>query len=175
VTHQDGSVIQGSYRNEVLMGGSGNDNLIGGAGNDILIGGGGADTLVWRDGDQGSAGRAAIDHLVDFRVTPTGAGSDVLDLRDLLQGEHGGGGAAYNLSNYLAFSVDPVSGCVVLNVAHSGGASALTATSGAIDQKIVLDQYTSLAALAHDLGAASDASADIVKRMWAVGALKTDL
>lgn len=175
VTHQEGSVIQGGYRNEVLIGGSGNETLVGGAGNDILIGGGGVDTFVWRNGDQGSAGRAAIDHLVDFRVTANGVASDVLDLRDLLHGEHGATGAGYNLSNYLAFSVDPASGCVVLNVAHGGGASPLTAGSGAIDQKIVLDQYTSLSALAHDLGAASDASADIVKRMWAIGALKTDL
>ncbi len=93
--------LEGGTGNDVLDGGAGNDLLIGGAGNDTLTGGLGADVFKWELADKGSPGSPAIDTITtgDFDTT---AGSDKLDLRDLLQGEIGSGVGA-NLENYLHF------------------------------------------------------------------------
>ena len=90
--------LSGTTGNDFLYGGNGNDTLIGGQGNDFLKGGLGSDTFEWRFGDQGSVQRPAHDEIVDFQA---GGGGDVLDLRDLLQGENAG-----NLGNYLHFTAD---------------------------------------------------------------------
>ena len=93
--------LEGGAGNDVLDGGAGNDLLIGGAGNDTLTGGLGADVFKWELADKGAPGSPAIDTITtgDFDTT---AGSDKLDLRDLLQGETGSGVGA-NLENYLHF------------------------------------------------------------------------
>ncbi len=107
--------IAGTSGADTLTGTVGNDYLIGGAGDDILIGGTGADVFKWSLSDQGSIGAPASDVVMDFTL---GSGGDVLDLRDLLQGETAGTDAvaANNLSQYLHFT--EIGGKAVLLVDH---------------------------------------------------------
>ena len=81
-------VLHGGSAGDTLNGGAGNDILIGGAGDDILYGGLGADTFVW------NAGHTGNDIIKDFTIS--GANSDTIDLRGLLQGENDG-----NIANFL--------------------------------------------------------------------------
>ncbi|TQV85242.1 retention module-containing protein [Exilibacterium tricleocarpae] len=69
----------GDAGNDILFGGDGDDILLGGSGADSLSGGSGADVFAWAaaDADGGT------DTIVDFST----ADGDVLDLRDLLNGE----------------------------------------------------------------------------------------
>mgnify|MGYP000160804841 CR=1 FL=1 len=69
--------------------------------------------------------------ITDFDIKPASAGGDVLDLRDLLVGEHSGGTA--NLTQYLSFGTD--GGKLALLVDHDG-----TTGGAGVDQKIVLDK-----------------------------------
>ncbi len=151
------NVLSGGLGDDTLTGGAGNDTLFGGAGADILVGGLGADTFKWSLGDQGSTGTPARDVVTDFTV---GAGGDVLDLRDLLQGE-----STANLGQFLQFGVE--SSKLVLSVDHDGGGSF------AATQKIVFDNFTSQSALASALGSASDDAA-ILSKMIELGNLKID-
>ncbi|MEG0151428.1 MAG: type I secretion C-terminal target domain-containing protein, partial [Comamonas sp.] len=108
-------VLQGGAGNDTLDGGAGNDVLIGGKGDDILIGGAGYDSFVWKFGDQGTAAAAAKDVINDFGMGGTDPnGKDVLDLRDLLQGEQN----STDLSKYLNFSTS--NGDTVLKVSSGG-------------------------------------------------------
>ena len=88
--------INGGVGNDKLYGGDGNDTISGGLGFDLLGGGLGADTFKWGLADGGAAGAPVRDTIEDFTK---GVGGDVLDLRDLLQGENSG-----NLTQYLHFS-----------------------------------------------------------------------
>ena len=91
VAGSGGETLYGNGGNDVLIGGSGNDHLIGGGGGDILWGGAGNDTLtggntdgntadivsdvfLWRLGDQGTAGHAAVDTITDFGSAAKSAG-----------------------------------------------------------------------------------------------------
>ena len=157
--------IEGNNSNNTIDGGAGNDYLIGGAGNDTLIGGTGSDTFVWRFADSGTAGTPTIDHIqggfnaaaysnVDNGSgSPTGGG-DVLDLRDLLQGEHTtssntGSGIAdvvisdlvnYPNSDLLRFiDINVTGGNTELRISKTGGFTGGTYTAGAEDQRIVID------------------------------------
>ncbi|MFC3531085.1 type I secretion C-terminal target domain-containing protein, partial [Vogesella facilis] len=129
--------IHGNDGNDVLMGGlgddtiygdAGNDTIYGGFGNDTLIGGAGSDTFKWALGDQGQAGAPTIDTIKDFQ---TGAGGDVLDLKDLLRGENSG-----NLTNYLHFTSDGTNTVVQVSSAGQFNGSNYDATA---DQRIVLE------------------------------------
>jgi VCBS repeat-containing protein len=153
-------VLIGGLGNDTLIGDAGNDTLIGGKGNDVLTGGLGADTFAWKLGEQGSTPPPAVDR-VDFKVTQ----GDVLDLKDLLQGE-----SATNLGSYLRFGVE--SGKVVLSVDHDGSSAS---SPFAATQKIVLDNYTTLNALKTDLGALSTSDADLISKLLDNGNLKTDV
>jgi len=153
--------LMGGLGNDTLIGDAGNDTLIGGKGNDLLTGGLGADTFAWKLGEQGSTTSPAIVDSVDFKVTQ----GDVLDLKDLLQGE-----SATNLGSYLKFGVE--SGKVVLSVDHDGSSAS---SPFAATQKIVLDNYTSLDALKTDLGALSTSDADLISKLLDNGNLKTDV
>jgi large repetitive protein len=119
--------LTGTTGNDFLYGGNGNDILIGGQGNDFLKGGLGSDTFEWRFGDQGSVQRPAHDEVVDFQA---GSGGDVLDLRDLLQGENAG-----NLGNYLHFSADGANTLVQIS---SEGKFNGSNFGSATDQEILL-------------------------------------
>src|SRR5690606_7281697 len=104
-------LLDGGAGNDLLFGQGGNDTLIGGQGDDLLYGGRGSDTFVWRNGEQGD------DRIFDF--TAGGAEGDVLDLRDLLDGEESGA-----LADYLRFTVGDSDGAVstYISVSPSAGA-----------------------------------------------------
>jgi Ca2+-binding RTX toxin-like protein len=90
--------LDGGTGNDTLNGGAGNDLLIGGAGNDTLNGGLGADTFAWNFGDAGTTSTVAVDTINSFE---TAVGTDVLDLRDLLNAPTGA--TAATLDNFLHF------------------------------------------------------------------------
>jgi VCBS repeat-containing protein len=143
-------VLFGGSGDDIINSGSGTDRLIGGAGNDTMQGGdvgeNFVDVFVWSLGDQGVAGTPAVDTIQNFSTTAaggSGSGGDVLDLRDLLVGEHvGGSNAINNLADYLHFEVSGSS--TIIHVSHTGGFAADSHTvgagytSGAETQQIVL-------------------------------------
>lgn len=130
-------VIYGGSGDDIINAGSGSDVLVGGSGNDTMTGGEAGenfvDVFVWSLGDQGAAGTPAIDTIHHFSTATAGsngAGGDVLNLQDLLQGERvGPANAAGNLANYLHFSV--AGGDTILHISHTGGFSADSHTIGA--------------------------------------------
>ena len=144
--------LTGGTANDYLDGGSGNDSLNGGAGNDVLYGGAGTDALTgglgndtfkWTLGDRGVVGTPVTDTITDFNNT---VGSDVLDLRDLLIGEHAG-----NLSNYLHFTgTGAAAGGTTTISISSAGAFAGGFAAGATDQVIQLSTVNLTAGFATD-------------------------
>ena len=114
--------IYGGAGNDTINGGLGNDIISGGAGTDILTGGAGVDTFKWELADAGAKGTPATDTVTDFNVAPVvlgpvPTGGDVLDFRDLLQGENHATGVG-NLASYLHFEV--VGGNTVVHVSATG-------------------------------------------------------
>jgi VCBS repeat-containing protein len=80
--------LDGLGGHNTLIGGNNDDRLISGAGNDTMTGGGGSDTFIWRADSHGiAAGMPSYDRITDFDTRAKANGGDVLDLRDLLQGE----------------------------------------------------------------------------------------
>jgi len=128
-------VLRGGTGSDVLNGGNGNDILVGGAGNDTLTGGAGTDVFRWEFADKGAAGAPASDVVTDFNNAAPSAGGDVLDLRDLLQGETVAGAATGNLTSFLHFA--KVGADTVIQISSSGGFSG-GFNAGAIDQSITL-------------------------------------
>ncbi|WP_283773252.1 type I secretion C-terminal target domain-containing protein, partial [Craterilacuibacter sp. RT1T] len=126
----------GGAGNDALRGGAGDDLLVGGAGNDVLRGDIGVDTFKWTLGDQGVAGALARDVVTDFGKNGE---KDVLDLRDLLQGENHTTGIG-NLTDYLHFTKSGSD--TVIDVKHLGAA-------GEVTQQIVL-QGVDLSTLGND-------------------------
>ena len=126
--------LTGGAGSDVLTGGTGNDVLIGGAGNDTLTGGAGADVFRWHLTDRGAAGTPAQDTLTsgDFNGAAANAGGDVLDLRDLLQGETN----SATLDRYLDFSVS--GGNTEIRISSTGAFAGGTYAIGAEDQRITL-------------------------------------
>jgi len=117
----------GGAGNDTLTGTSGNDMIIGGPGNDTMTGGSGADTFRWALGDQGTTTTPAHDTITDFGTS----GNDVLDLRDLLQGELHTGTAAGNLSSYLSFSYNSGTNQTTINVSsHASGVDQIITVNG---------------------------------------------
>ena len=169
-----GDQLFGNEGNDVLRGLTGDDFLHGGAGNDILVGGGGSDTLVgglgsdvfrWALADAGTVvGNRPVDTIKDFDVAAPAAGGDVLDLRDLLEGENTG-----NLSDYL--SVDTSGSSTVIRVSTTGGFANGTYASGADNQQIVLEGVN----LRSGLGLGADATgAQIIGKLIENGKLLVD-
>ncbi len=105
-------ILTGYAGNDTLNGGDGNDVLMGGAGTDLLNGGAGADVLRW------SLGETGTDTVQNFG---TAAGSDILDLRDLLIGELHVGSNAGNLANYLHFTTAGGTTTLSVNADATGG------------------------------------------------------
>jgi hypothetical protein len=128
-------VLRGGEGSDTLNGGNGNDVLIGGKGNDGLAGGAGSDVFRWEFGDQGVNGSPTTDTITDFNNAAVSSGGDVLDLRDLLQGETALGSATGNLTSYLHFAVS--GGNTTIQISSSGGFSG-GFNPGAIDQSITL-------------------------------------
>ncbi len=127
---EDGNdILYGGVGKDTLHGGAGNDILIGGKGDDILYGGDGSDTFKWEFGDQGTKAQPAVDVIKDFSNATIANGGDVLDLRDMLQGEKDG-----TLTQYLHFSKDPANSAnTVIEISTDGKIG-----QGA-DQKIILE------------------------------------
>ena len=115
--------LVGTDANDNLVGTVGNDTLIGGAGDDIMFGGEGDDTFVWNKGDEGTTIKPAVDYVMDFGD----AGTDTLDITDLLSGHDLNNG---DLSQYLTVSRSD-SGKMEIGISSQG--------NGQIDQKIILD------------------------------------
>ncbi|AUZ82043.1 retention module-containing protein [Aeromonas sp. ASNIH1] len=109
------NVLSGLAGNDILSGGGGDDLLIGGSGSDTLTGGAGKDTFKWMAGDAGGT-----DTIKDFT---TGANGDVLDLSELLSGEHAD---ASTLDHYLTFAPGPGSGKSTLTIDLDGAGSGTT-------------------------------------------------
>ncbi len=130
-------IFFGGSGNDTINGGSGTDRISGGAGNDLLKGGEAGenfvDVFVWSLGDQGAAGAPAVDTIQNFATAAAGSstnGGDVLDLRDLLQGEHvGANNASGNLADYLHFEVSGSD--TIVHISHMGGFTADSHTVGA--------------------------------------------
>lgn len=100
-----------------------------------------------------TAAAPAIDHITDFSK----ADSDKLNLADLLQGEN-----SDNLSQYLTFVTE--SGHAVLNVSTTAG--------GDVVQKVVFDNFASVAALEAEFSGVT--GADLIAKMKVNGNLITD-
>ncbi|WP_374266350.1 VCBS domain-containing protein, partial [Zoogloea sp.] len=151
VTGSDGrDAIYGGAGNDVIDGGTGNDLISGGAGNDTLTGGLGSDTFKWSLGDAGTTAKPAVDAITDFSKASAVGGGDVLDLRDLLQGESHSGTAVGNLGNYLHFEKSGAD--TVVHISTNGGYTGGSFVAGATDQKIVLQgvDLTNSGALTND-------------------------
>ncbi len=120
----DGSdLLRGGAGDDALHAGNGNDLLIGGKGNDLLWGGDGSDVFRWEFGDQGTVDTPAIDRIMDFNLhAPVGAGGDIIDLRDLLQGEYHDGFAPGNLTQYLHFETSASGTTIHINPLGNGAA-----------------------------------------------------
>ncbi|MFL9691236.1 DUF5801 repeats-in-toxin domain-containing protein, partial [Aeromonas veronii] len=116
----DGSanILSGLAGNDTLIGGGGDDLLIGGMGNDTLTGSSGKDTFKWQVGDAGGT-----DTIMDFT---TGANGDVLDLSELLNGEHAN---AASLDQYLNFASGPGVNKSTLTIDLDGSGSGTTTHS----------------------------------------------
>ena len=149
--------IEGNTSANIISGGAGNDYILGGGGDDRMTGGVGSDTFAWRLADSGTAGSPAVDRITDFNYgggynnvdtgagMPTGGG-DVLDLRDLLQGEQttssntGSTAANVQIDNLLNFiDIDVTGGNTTLHISKSGGFAGGTFAASAEDQRIVLE------------------------------------
>jgi len=151
-------ILYGGAGNDMLYGGEGNDILVGGPGDDVLIGGPGDDTFRWLDGDAGSVANPAVDIIKDFGMGGTDPnGHDVLDLRDLLQGEEN----STDLSRYLNFSYDGTD--TVLKVSSTG---ALLPDGSGFDQLIRLGNV--------DLPNGQSNQNQIISDLIAAGKLQVD-
>ena len=137
-------IIYGGTGNDTINAGNGNDRIHGGAGSDTLQGGNAgenfADVFVWSLGDQDAAGTPAVDTILNFATNAaanSGTGGDVLDLRDLLQGESvGASNSAGNLTDYLHFEV--TGGSTIVHISHTGGYAGGGFDSAQTSQQIVL-------------------------------------
>ncbi|MDP8568179.1 Ig-like domain-containing protein, partial [Methylophilus aquaticus] len=130
-------ILRGGAGNDTLNGNEGNDILIGGKGNDTLTGGVGVDVFKWDSGDEGVAGNPARDTITDFNKATVAQGGDVLDIRDLLQGEN-----PNNLQNYMHF--EKSGSDTIVHISSNGGFASDAHTvsgsfsSGNTTQQIVL-------------------------------------
>ncbi|MBP7132037.1 MAG: choice-of-anchor K domain-containing protein, partial [Aquabacterium sp.] len=110
--------IYGDGGSDHISGNGGNDTVHGGQGSDLLGGGAGSDVFAWSFNDQGTPGDAYHDVITDFNTASRLAGGDVLDLRDLLQGELHLGTNSGNLGNFLQF--ENVGGNTLLHISSTG-------------------------------------------------------
>jgi Ca2+-binding RTX toxin-like protein len=158
--------ISGLDGNDTINGGGGGDWISGGRGNDTLTGGTGADTFHWQLSDRSLAGQPAIDTLTDFNVASAQSGGDILDLRDILQGESG----VSNLQNYLDFTTSGTN--TVLRISSTGGFTGGNYAAGAEDQRIV---FQGVADIRSSLGLVAGATdTDIIQALISRGKLITD-
>jgi Ca2+-binding RTX toxin-like protein len=162
--------LNGGSGGDTLNGDDGADVLTGGQGADFLTGGQGADVFKWELADNGAVNAFTTDRITDFSAANPSAGGDVLDLRDLLQGDlHGANNTAGNLGNFLDFSV--AGGSTTIRISTSGGFTDGTYAPGAEDQRIVLDGVDIRSALGLVATAGDDL---IIQELLTRGKLITD-
>ena len=166
-------VLYGGAGNDTLSAGAGNDRLYGGAGNDALTGGAGVDVFAWTLADRGSSGTPAVDTITDFNVAAPAAGGDLLDLRDLLQGEAKAGLSAGTLDKFLDFDTTSSAGNTIIRISSSGGFTGGTYSAGAEDQRIILQGVDLRSAGAFGLNASATDN-DIIQQLLQRGKLVTD-
>ncbi|WP_253860404.1 retention module-containing protein [Aeromonas sp. CU5] len=143
------NILSGLAGNDTLIGGGGDDLLIGGMGSDTLTGNSGKDTFKWQAGDAGGT-----DTIKDFT---TGANGDVLDLSELLTGEHAN---KNSLDAYLNFSSSgPGTGKSTLTIDLDG-------TSGGTSHVIKFDNI--------DLTTLGNSDLQIIQKLLDDGNLKVD-
>ena len=161
--------IYGGAGDDVINGGANDDQIHGGAGNDQLTGGLGSDVFAWHLGDQGTQGAPAIDTIIDFSASTASGSKDILDLRDLLQGENQSSGTG-NLANYLHFEKSGAN--TIVHISSDGGFGGDAHTVGAIytsgheDQVIVLQGV--------DLAGSMMSDQQIIDDLLTKGKLLTD-
>jgi hypothetical protein len=119
-----------------LAGTSGTDIITGSDGRDVLTGGMGADTFVWKLGHEGTTAAPARDVVTDFNVASNATGGDVINLKDLLQGENHAVGAG-NLDQYLHFEKTATG--TTVHVSTTGAYTAGVSNPGLDNQRIVLN------------------------------------
>ncbi len=161
----------GNAGNDELHGDAGDDLLVGGQGNDTMFGGSGSDVFAWHLSDRGASGAVAdraLDTIQDFDAHAHAAGGDVLDLRDLLQGENTVGGTG-NLDHYLQF--DSSGGNTIIKVAPTGDFVPGDAASGTASQHIVIDGGHFLSDLGLDTSATN---VQIIAKLLQQGNLLVD-
>src|SRR3990167_1850774 len=146
----DSDEVLGQAGGDTLQGLAGDDLLIGGPGDDRLNGGDGGDVFAWRLSDVVD-GQTMVDRIEDFDLTPHAAGGDVLDLRDLLQGEHTDGGTG-NLTHYLHF--DTSGSDTLIQISLNGD---LVNGLGTVSQEIVLEGVNLRTGYGLDAGAGDGA------------------
>lgn len=130
--------------------------------------GGTVDVFAWHlDGHVLTSANAlpVVDTVKGFDLAPRLSGGDVLDLRDLLQGENTVGGAG-NLDHYL--HIDTSGPNTLIKVAQNGD---FTAGPAAESQRIVLESVNLRTGLGLD-SAASDAQ--VITRLLDQGKLLVD-
>ncbi len=160
----DADEVLGQAGDDVLNTLGGDDLLAGGQGNDRLNGGEGADVFAWHLSDV-VPGTTSVDRIEAFDVAPHAAGGDVLDLRDLLQGEHTEGGTG-NLAHFLHF--DTSGSDTRIQISLQGD---LNNGAGTINQEIVLEGVNLRTGLGLDAGAADGL---VISRMLAEQKLWVD-
>lgn len=158
----------GNAGNDELHGDAGDDMLVGGQGNDLMFGGAGSDVFVWHLSDRGASGSAAVDTIRDFDAHAPSAGGDVLDLRDLLQGENTVGGTG-NLDHYLQF--ETAGGNTIIKVAPTGDFAPGDAASGTVSQHIVIEGGHFLSDLGLDTSATN---VQVIAKLLQQGSLLVD-
>ncbi len=110
-----GDYLAGSLGDDSLAGLLGDDVLAGGQGSDTLSGGMGSDTFLWFAGDQAGS---AQDVISDYTI---GAGGDVLNFSDLLEGESA---QATVLDSYFDFSSDGTDTTISVDINGDGSGNA---------------------------------------------------
>jgi Ca2+-binding RTX toxin-like protein len=136
-------VIHGGAGNDIIDAGEGADTISSGAGSDTMTGGAGSDVFVWHFADPGtSSANKAIDTVKDFSMAAPSAGGDVLDVRDLLQGEHG----IVNLQKFIEF--DTTTANTIIKISPAGTFNGTTANDNAAEtERIVLENVNVRTAL----------------------------
>ena len=154
----------GHAGNDTLAGGDGFDLLLGGRGSDALSGGAGADVFAWVLGDQlvAAGGPVARDAITDFDVRSPAVGGDVLDLRDLLQGESLAGGGIGNLLDFL--HIEATSTGSTLSVSTQGAFAAGSAVSASTVDQVIAFEGVNLASLAAPGSGTQQILADLLQR-----------
>ena len=133
----------GTSGDDTLNAGNNDATLIGGAGNDILNGGVGVDVFKWELADKGTIDAPAADTINNFNIAPITNQGDVLNLQDLLLGEHDGSqGVASNLTSYLHFDQHPNTASgnndTVISISSTGQFTPGNFDTTKVDQTITL-------------------------------------